>query len=522
MSKRKKILLGVGLALVVVVIALGVIVPMLVDVDHFRPRVVSLLEDQTGKPARIGHLALRILPSVAVQVDDISLGNPAGFPSGDFLAVKRITVVVDGSALLHRQVVIKSLQLKQPAIHLISRPDGRWNYESQPKAAAKPATTPEEKPLFTLGTISDVTLSDGQMTVAEASSSGKTAPPYTEAKGVAAHLQQVDLNALTARLVPRPRPEGPTLAEILPFWSATPAYAAPSEPTVAQGTLQVGNLRFEELQATAVKANVTLYPKHVRVDNLNFKTCSGQVSGNLTLNFGGSHLQYSTNANLHGIDVAQLLQPFPDLRGKMTGKLEGTAKITGEGTNSNEPLAGMSGDGNAVITDGEMPSLQINKNLMMLARFSNLGPAAGSPSSFSKLAADFKIANQQITSSKIKLNGNGADVDGSGVVSLAGEGNLNYSGTASLQAGQNGVTNLLAGLSGAKYENGKLVFPFTVSGPLANPHFSLINAKGILQGLLAGQQQGTNAQSGQPAQSPANLVQGLGNLFKKKKTDTAK
>lgn len=169
-----------------------------------------------------------------------------------------------------------------------------------------------------------------------------------------------------------------------------------------------------------------------------------------------------------------------------------------------------------MISNGEMPSLQINKNLMMLARFSSLGPAAGNPSSFSKLAADFQIANQQITSNKITLNGNGTDVDGSGILNLAGEGNLNYSGTASIQAGQNSMTTLLAGLSGAKFENGKLNFPFSVSGPLANPHFSLINAKGVLQGLLAGQQ-GAGPQAGQQAQSPANLIQGLGSLFKKKK-----
>jgi len=206
------------------------------------------------------------------------------------------------------------------------------------------------------------------------------------------------------------------------------------------------------------------------------------------------------------------------MAGKMTGKMEGNAKIVGEVPRNPAPLAGVQGTGQVTIRNGQMPSLQLNKNLIMLARLSNLGPASGDPSSFSSLATDFNIANQKITSNKITLVGNGVDVDGSGTLDVVGEGSLDYQGTASLAAGQNAVTSLLAGLSGAKQENGKLTFPFGVGGTLASPKFSLKSGGGASAlGALTGAQ-GSSTQTGQ--QQPADVVKGIAGLFKKKKQTT--
>jgi hypothetical protein len=154
-----------------------------------------------------------------------------------------------------------------------------------------------------------------------------------------------------------------------------------------------------------------------------------------------------------------------------------------------------------------------------LARLANLGPAEGDPSSFSSIAADLNIANNRISSNKVAIVGNGVNVDGAGSMGMAGAGDLDYQGTASLAAGQNAVSNLLAGLSGAKMENGKLTFPFGLLGTLANPKFVLKGASaagglGAVQGLLGGQQSG---QSTGQTQNPADLVQGITGLFKKKK-----
>ena len=65
MSTGKKIALGGAVFLVVLLVALAIAVPMLVDVDRYRPQVVAFIQEQTGKPAEIGRLTLTLFPTLS-------------------------------------------------------------------------------------------------------------------------------------------------------------------------------------------------------------------------------------------------------------------------------------------------------------------------------------------------------------------------------------------------------------------------------------------------------------------------
>ena len=84
MSKGKKVALAIVVELVLVIVGLAIIIPLLLNVDRYRPQVIAQIQQETGKPVQIGRLDLTILPQVAIRVDDFSLGNPAGFPTGRF------------------------------------------------------------------------------------------------------------------------------------------------------------------------------------------------------------------------------------------------------------------------------------------------------------------------------------------------------------------------------------------------------------------------------------------------------
>ena len=520
MSKGRKIALGIIIALVLIVAVLAIALPMLVDVDRYRPQVAARIEEETGKPAQIGRLSLTVFPTVAIRVDDFKLGNPRAFPPGDLVDVRQISAVVDAGALWNRQVIIKSLELDDPTIHLLSDGHGHWNFESAPKTPAVKPASATDKPLFTLGVIAEVIVKGAHVTVSDALSATEAGPAYFEATGFSSQLQQVDLNAFAAsasagmQRLPLLAREATIGSVITDFMGASVLYAATPSHPAAEGTLRADVLRFQKIEATSLKSKLRLFTKQVFLDDLNIDFCGGRAVGNLSLDFGGPNLRYATRARLSGVDMAKLLEAFPEERGKMTGKMDGNADINGEVVHTGGPLAGVRGTGQATIRNGQLPSLQLNRNLLMLARLTNLGPASGDPSSFSSLAADFNIAEEKITSHKVALAGNGVDVDGAGTVGVAGAGSLDYQGVASIAAAQNVVSSLLAGLTGAKQEGGKLKFPFALSGTLESPKFSLQSGGGPL-GLQFGKpgQSGTGSQT----QQPADLVKGLTDLFKKKK-----
>jgi hypothetical protein len=107
--------------------------------------------------------------------------------------------------------------------------------------------------------------------------------------------------------------------------------------------------------------------------------------------------------------------------------------------------------------------------------------------------------------------GNGVDVDGSGSMTMGGEGSLDYQGVAGIAAGRNPLGDIVGGLAGASFANGKLSFPFTVGGTFAKPKFSVKGggapgALGAAKGLAQGKAQ------------PAEVVSGIAGMLRKKKT----
>jgi AsmA protein len=108
--RRKTGLLLVGIT-VILLLALIFIVPAVVKVDRYRPRVISYLQQETGKQVEIGRISLTFFP-LAIRIDHFGVKNPPIFPAGYVVQVARIDAELSVAALLHRRVVIKSIVLE--------------------------------------------------------------------------------------------------------------------------------------------------------------------------------------------------------------------------------------------------------------------------------------------------------------------------------------------------------------------------------------------------------------------------
>ena len=513
MRKGKRIAVIILSAAVLAVAVAAVAVPLLVDVDRYRPAVIRELEEATGKPVAIGHLGLSIFPRFAIRVNDLALGNPPGFPKGDFLKARLIAVVVDAGALLHHRIVIERLDVVQPELNLLQDPRGRWNFENSPVPRAQTKDPAGGPASFKLGVISRINLEKLDISAANLLESGRPGPFYFQGRDVSAELEDMDL-ARFAGSLPAAALDHEDLRE-----EPGLAFAGPPGPASAgQGTLNAASLHFGNLEATSVETKVRLFPKQVYLDSLSFSLYEGRGTGNLEFDFAGRNPRYSAQARIGDVDVAKILETFPTARGKMTGKMGGNIKLEGLVAHSTDPLAGIEGTGDIDVKDGRMPSLQLNKNLMTLARLGSLGAASGDPSSFSSISADLNIANGRIASRKITVLGNGVAADGVGSMSLAGAGSLDYQGVAKLESRQAGVSNLLSAIAGAQESNGQLSFPFIIGGTLDNPAFALKSGGGAaraggFQQLLTGQTGDANSTQGQTS----NPLGSLSGLFKKKK-----
>jgi uncharacterized protein involved in outer membrane biogenesis len=433
--RRKTGLIVVGIV-ALLLLALIFVGPALINVDRYRPQVISYLQGKTGKQVEIGRLALTFFP-VSIHIDNFGVKNPPIFPPGYIIQVARVQAELSVGALLHGQVSIKSLVLEDPVIHLTSDPDGPWNFQN-PQSNVSHDT-------FPLRPISRVQIKNGQLIASNLLPSDAAGPIVFEADEISSELEQVDL-----------------VGVINPSSSSDDG----------QGRVKTSLLRFGAIEVKDLDSKIRLHAGRVFFTDVKAEVYGGSAAGDLTFDMSGKNVNFKTNARLTGINVAQLLADFPNGGGKMTGKMEGDMELEGEIEHTLRPLAGIHGAGHVTVRNGQVPSLKLNVNLMKLAHFNDLGPAKNDPSSFNMITTDLELAQQRISSRVIDIDGYGVDVDGSGSVSVSGSDELNYRGLAEITTKESFLTNALARFSGASLVDGKLQFPFRIGGTIDNPVFS--------------------------------------------------
>jgi uncharacterized protein involved in outer membrane biogenesis len=431
--KRGPIVAGIAAGLLV---ALAVLASTFLHFDRYRPQLVAFLHQQTGKDVEIGRLSLSFFP-LAIRIDQFAVKNSPPFPRGYVIQVARIDATVSTAALLHRRLVITSLVLEDPILHLTSDPDGPWNFESPHSTLAQDA--------IQLDLISRAQIKRGEVIVSNLLPSDAQGPIFFEARQVSCDLKQVNLRGLIDRS-----------ASLMD----------------GQGTLKAAILRLGWVETRNLDSTVRLDSRHVLFQQVKADIYDGSATGSLSFDLSGKNARFETSGRASGVNVAELVAAFPHGGGKMTGKMEGDITLSGEIAHSIRPLAEIRGTGHVTVRNGQVPSLKLNENLMKLLHFNDLGPAKKDPSAFKLIRADLELQNQRLSSRVVDIDGYGVDVDGSGSVSVSGSNELSYRGWATITTDQGFFNNLVARLSGATLHEGRLQFPFHIEGTIDKPVFA--------------------------------------------------
>src|ERR1700730_6504707 len=437
MSTLRKIaiwLIGIAACLLAIVVFLA---PIFFNVDRYRPKLISYFELNTGKKVEIERLGLTLFPQITVHIDGLGVKSPPLFPPSYIFKVARADAVINFWPLLRRRVMIKSVVLEDPEINLVSDPDGPWNFENP--------ETENSKNTFPLGIIDKAVIHRGSLIVSNLLPSDAAGPVFFEAHDITSELDNVNLAAIV-------NPTSPSLN--------------------GQGAWKAGRLRFGAVETTNVNCKFRLESKEIFFTDLSADAYSGKTTGDFSVNLAKKTASFKADGRMHGINMDHLLAAFHETRGRITGKLEGDLKLSGDIEHTVSPLAGMHGTGHLKVTDGQVPSLMLNSNLMKLAHFNDLGPAKENPSSFNSISADLELSNLRISSKVIDIDGYGVDVDGAGSVSVSGSDELSYQGVAAITTKQGFLTNMFGRLEGTKLKDGKLSFPFRIDGTIDNPKFS--------------------------------------------------
>lgn len=112
------------------------------DADRFRPAVLQKMEEQLGRPVRMGRISLGWRRGIALELPGLAI-YPGHEPEGEpALRVERVFAVLKIFPLLRGDLQLDTLSLIGPSIHLVRTPAGSIDVEGLtplPAKAAPPA-----------------------------------------------------------------------------------------------------------------------------------------------------------------------------------------------------------------------------------------------------------------------------------------------------------------------------------------------------------------------------------------------
>jgi AsmA protein len=161
-----------GIAFAVVVVIL-IALPLLINVNSFRPKIESELTTAMGRQVTLGELSLSILRG-SVGVNDVSIADDPAFSKSPFITAKSLKVGVELLPLIFsKQLNVTGIVLDEPQITLLKSNSGTWNFSSLGDVSAKQSPEPAKSGAAQALSIAKLEIKNGKLTVGKANSTAK-------------------------------------------------------------------------------------------------------------------------------------------------------------------------------------------------------------------------------------------------------------------------------------------------------------------------------------------------------------
>jgi AsmA protein len=125
-------------------ILIGLVLPRLVNVNSFRPKLEAELTAALGRQVKVGNLSLSVF-SGTVSADNISIADDPAFGKDPFVTAKSLEAGAEIMPLIFSKTLhITGITLTEPQITLLRGANGTWNFSSLGGGSAAPAASQAE------------------------------------------------------------------------------------------------------------------------------------------------------------------------------------------------------------------------------------------------------------------------------------------------------------------------------------------------------------------------------------------
>lgn len=153
--------------LVMLAAAIVAVAPYLIGTETFKKQLTEKLNKATGYEISIGgRIQIKLFPSIGARLEKISI-HTSSASMLPLITAASVVVDVELLPLLHKEIVVKRLALRDPEINLVIDGAGRGNWQMSAAAPSAPAetapATPPPSPLPEDFLLHDVSIENGRL-----------------------------------------------------------------------------------------------------------------------------------------------------------------------------------------------------------------------------------------------------------------------------------------------------------------------------------------------------------------------
>lgn len=484
----RKALLAAGVALVVLAALVALVARGTIGNETMRRTLEAQLSASLHQPVTIGRLGASFFPRVALDLHDVTIGQPSG------ATIAELSIVTGLRGLLSKRVEDAEVIVSNSRIPLkVALAIVGAAASAPPSAPGAGLTIVSVRTLsfrhvevvsspYTLLIDLESALAGDRLDVSRLAA--QSADTRIEMRGAISSLtrrlgkftataSRLNLDELLAVASAMTSQAGGVAAN----GTATPAAAASPMDITIELTAPGGLLRGYTLQDLSASLRIT--PEELLLQPLKFGLFGGTYEGRLAVMTQGAAPEAKLTGQLSGMGVERILR---ETRGSasLSGTLSGSVALTTHGDSSESMLAAARGNGRVTISNGVVPGLEMVRAVVLAFGKPTGVPPAGSGSAFTRIDGTFTLADRTLRSQDLSFNSRDFDMTGTPVVRLT-DGAIDMHATVMLSR----ELTAQAGTDLRRYtvQDGRIVLPARITGTVAAPSVTIDMAAALQRAL---------------------------------------
>ncbi len=502
----KKILLAIGVV-VVLLFALVLFLPFLIDLNQYQARYRPAIEDALNRKIELKDIQLTIFPRIGVRVTGFTVMDDPAFSTSPFASLASLDVGVKLRPLLDRRVEVEEITLRNPIITVIKNEQGVLNTSTLAKKGpskevvpAKPAPAPTgEGPLhmLTLLAVDRIALTGGTLTYRDQA----TAKPSEhvlqnfEFLLTAVGLGQTPHLHMAATVQPQNIPikivgkAGP-LKETLDIETIDLIISLGKIVLSVKGSNIGGDLKLnmtapaintadlpmalplkKPVEAKDLKITAEVKGRQAQLQNMSVHLFGGQVTTQGGLTTGSQAPPFDGKVVVQGVQLGPIMEAVGTDKVSVSGNATTELTVHGAGFSTPDLTKALEGTGHAVIKDGKIDGVDLLKEALALLQAVGISRGTVNTTVFSTVETNFRIKSGIINVERLLLDSHDFQATSTGTIGFDKILNLKANLTLS-----EAVSAKIAGLSPkAKLAmtGGRITVPMVITGPAQSPVYGL-------------------------------------------------